>query len=219
MNLEPKHWAVIAAMMTGVGTQLLTASHGWTDIATPGFAAGLLIQIAAAITAIFVGAPGAGAAQATTKATDPSDLGKVDPKRFVGPAILLVCVLGAAVSLPACATTRPPARTFSAAGVKAFDADEALKAITALSQTAININAERGRLHLSDRDTALIRDFALSAGAGLLAYGQGKGTLAIVVSAFHELTVKLSAEAVLNDQLRVVLALVADQIGRIGVPS
>lgn len=59
--LEPKHWAVIAGLITGVATQLLTAQHGWADIVTPGFFAGLLIQIASAITALFVGAPGAAA--------------------------------------------------------------------------------------------------------------------------------------------------------------
>lgn len=132
-------------------------------------------------------------------------------------AILLACVLAGAVSFstPGCAATRPPAGTFSSAGLKAFDADQLLKDITALSQTAVNLNATQGQLHLKDRDTAFVRDFALSAGAGLVAYGKGQGTLDVVVAAFDELSRKLSAEAALNDKLRFVLALVADNIHRI----
>ncbi len=64
MQLEPKHWLLIAGMISGLATQLLTAQHGWSDVLTPGFVAGLLIQTASAITALFVGAPGAEAAMA-----------------------------------------------------------------------------------------------------------------------------------------------------------
>jgi hypothetical protein len=131
--------------------------------------------------------------------------------------VLAVVLAGAAVSMPACAATRPPAGTYSTAGLKAFDADEALKDITALSQTAINLNATSGKEHLTDRDTAFVRDFALSAGAGLVAYGNGSGTLAVVVAAFDELSRKLSTEASLNDKLRFVLALVSENIHRIPV--
>lgn len=133
--------------------------------------------------------------------------------------VLLACVLagGAAFTMPGCAATRPPAGTYTTAGLKAFDADQAIKDITALSQTAINLNAASGQLHLKDRDTALIRDFALSAGAGLVAYGKGQGTLDVVVTAFDELSRKLSTEATLNDKLRFVLALVAENIHRIPV--
>jgi len=98
MKLEPKHWLILAGLMTGFATQLLTAQNGWSDLASPGFVAGMLIQMASAITAIFVGAPGATAAlnranqntdmaNASTRAalSEPMDLGKVDPKRFIGP--------------------------------------------------------------------------------------------------------------------------------------
>lgn len=133
--------------------------------------------------------------------------------------IVMICVLLglAAFSAPGCAATRPPAGTYSTAGLKAFDADETIKAITALSQTAINMNAATGKEHLKDVDTALIRDFALSAGAGLRSYGDGSGSLAVVVSAFEELSRRLSTEATLNDKLRFVLALVAENIHRIPV--
>jgi hypothetical protein len=130
--------------------------------------------------------------------------------------ILLACVLAAAAAftMPSCASV-PPAGTYSTAGLKAFNADQLLKDVTALSETAIRLNATSGPLHVKDRDTAIVRDFALSAGAGLVAYADGKGSLAVVVSAFDELTRKLSAEAALNDKLRYILALVADNIHRI----
>jgi hypothetical protein len=99
MNLGPKHWAIIAGLITGVIAQLLTVQHSCSGIVTPGLAAGLLIQIASTLAAIFVGAPGPIArlaqankktemAHASTRATlsAPIDLGRVDPKRFVEPA-------------------------------------------------------------------------------------------------------------------------------------
>lgn len=126
MSLEVKHWAVVAGLLTGVATQLLTVQHGWADIATPGFVAGLMIQVATVISAIFVGAPGATAAldranrntdlanESVRAALDPPpDPAKLDPKRFIGTgtgALLLACVLaGGAVS--ACASARQVAIT------------------------------------------------------------------------------------------------------------
>jgi hypothetical protein len=133
-----------------------------------------------------------------------------------GAVLLLACVLAgaAAFTMPSCASA-PPAGTYSTAGRKAFNADQLLKDVTALSETAVNLNATSGPRHLQDRDTAIVRDFALSAGAGLVAYADGKGSLGVIVSAFDELTRKLSAEASLNDKLRFILALVADNIHRI----
>jgi len=122
------------------------------------------------------------------------------------PVVLLACVLGgAAFTLPACASAPP---SYSDAGRKAFNADELMKDITALSQVAKNLNATSGKLHLKDSDTALVRDFALSAGAGLLAYGQGQGTLAVVVTAYQQLAAHLSTEAKVNPSFKAALALV-----------
>ena len=56
--MQPKHWAVIALLIGGVATQLASTQHGWADTLTPGFVAGLLMQVASAISALFVGAPG-----------------------------------------------------------------------------------------------------------------------------------------------------------------
>jgi hypothetical protein len=61
MHLEPKHWLIIAGLISGTATQLATAQHGWADTLTPGFIAGLLVQVATTISAIFIGKPGADA--------------------------------------------------------------------------------------------------------------------------------------------------------------
>jgi hypothetical protein len=99
MNMELKHAAIIAGLIAGVVTQFLALRHSWEAIVTPWFVAGVLIQIAAAITAIFVEAPGASAGLAQTNKRSPAvpatrlavlsapaDLGRIDPKRFVEPA-------------------------------------------------------------------------------------------------------------------------------------
>lgn len=57
MKLETKHWAVIAAMLIAVGTQIGGMEHGWRDALSPGFVSGLLIQIGTTLAALFVGAP------------------------------------------------------------------------------------------------------------------------------------------------------------------
>lgn len=138
-------------------------------------------------------------------------------KPYSAAAVLLACLLAstAAVSTPGCAATQPPAGTYSATGLKAFNADQLLKDIEALSETARNLNAATGQLHLKDVDTALVRDFALSAGAGLQAYANGNGTLAVVVTAYHELSAKLSTEAKLNDKLRFVLGVIDSAVANI----
>jgi hypothetical protein len=201
MKLEGKHYALIAAFLAGVGTQLATAQHGWSDVLTTGFVAGLLIQISTLITAIFVGAPGA------TEKLEQAKSDSVDPKRFIGTAVLVVALASAAFMLPACASA-PPAGTYSDTGLKTFNADQLLKNVQALSETAINLNAQTGSWHLSDRDTALIRDFALSAGAGLQSYANSSGTLLIVSKAYHELIARLSVDAKVNDQVKFYLALI-----------
>lgn len=55
--LEAKHYAVIAAMLIGIGTQLAGAQHGWADVASPAFIGGMIVQIGTTVAAIFVGAP------------------------------------------------------------------------------------------------------------------------------------------------------------------
>jgi hypothetical protein len=99
MNLELKHWAILAGLTTGVVTMLLTAQHSAWLIGTPGFVAGVVIQILSTITAIFVEPPRAAVeSEPTNKRANRADqstrsmfsaaidLGHVDPKRFVQPA-------------------------------------------------------------------------------------------------------------------------------------
>ena len=57
MNLQPKHYAVLAAMFVAFGTQLGGLEHGWTDATSPAFIGGLLMQIGTTLAALFVGAP------------------------------------------------------------------------------------------------------------------------------------------------------------------
>lgn len=118
------------------------------------------------------------------------------------------------LSLPGCAS-HPPAGTYSDVGLKAFDADQLLKDVQALSQTAINLNATTGKLHLSDIDTAFVRDFALGAGAGLQAYANGNGSLSVVAVAYHTLIYRLSADAKANDNLKFILALIDSALGNL----
>ena len=56
-QLEPKHWALLGAMLVAVGTQLSGTEHGWLDVATPQFIGGVVLQIGTTIAAMFVGAP------------------------------------------------------------------------------------------------------------------------------------------------------------------
>lgn len=100
---------------------------------------------------------------------------------------ILVC-LGAGATLPACASA-PPKGTYSTVGEHAWQADQLLKDLTAISQTAINLNAQPigTREHLSDRDTALVRDYSLVAGAALNAYGSGATTLEAARTAVRKL--------------------------------
>lgn len=124
--------------------------------------------------------------------------------------VLVLCLS----TLVGCAKAPP---NLTPAGQKAFNADELTKDITALWETAKNLNATTGKLHLSDRDTAYIRDFSLAAGSALLAYGQGAGKLAIVATAYHNLQGQLSIDAKANDRLRFVLGVVDAAIAAIKV--
>lgn len=112
------------------------------------------------------------------------------PAAKIGAVILAVvlggAMLGAAVFTSACASA-PPAGTYSPVVTKAYNADQLVKDLIALGQTARNLNAVSGQEHLTDRDTAYIRDGSLIAGAGLYAYGQGATTLLTAKAALDTL--------------------------------
>jgi hypothetical protein len=59
--MQPKHWAVVGGLLIALGLQLSGTAHGWADVHTPQFVAGLLVQIGTTVTAIFVEKPKNGA--------------------------------------------------------------------------------------------------------------------------------------------------------------
>lgn len=105
-----------------------------------------------------------------------------------GPLAAIVLAIGLVAGASAgCASARPPAGTYTQPVQHAWDATEALHALTALAQTAKNLNAQSGQLHLSDRNTAYVRDNSLLVGAFLNAYGEGATTLGAVGVAIDRL--------------------------------
>lgn len=135
MKFEKKHYAVLAGFLAAVATQLATAQHGWVDISTPGFVAGVLMQLATTISALFVGSP-----------SDKDGGSSVDPKRFLG-VILLIGTLGIAAPLiPACA--HPPTLT-TPAGQAAYTADEVVKRIVEIQQAVIDAT-DAGKVKVTD---------------------------------------------------------------------
>lgn len=60
MQLEAKHYLVLAALCSAVSVQLAGLEHGWKDAMTPAFIGGMLAQIATTVTALFVGPPKSG---------------------------------------------------------------------------------------------------------------------------------------------------------------
>lgn len=121
---------------------------------------------------------------------------------------LVVCLVGPAVSMLGCATA-PPAGTYSAQGTKAYNSVQMLKDLTALSETAKNLNATSGKLHLKDLDTRYVLDFVASAGSAIQSYGQNGSNLAVVSRGFSALVQSLSTDAKQNANLSKALAIVA----------
>ena len=55
--MKPRHWAVVAALLVSMGSQVTGLKHGFADALTPGFVGGLLIQIGTTLAALLVGSP------------------------------------------------------------------------------------------------------------------------------------------------------------------
>jgi hypothetical protein len=55
-RLEAKHWAIIAGFVTSTATVIAGLDH-WGDLFTPAVVAGLLMQFATLLGALFAGAP------------------------------------------------------------------------------------------------------------------------------------------------------------------
>lgn len=126
-------------------------------------------------------------------------------RRLIAVSLILISI----ISTSSCAGNPPPG-TYSTQGTRAYNAVQLLKDINAMSQTAINLNAQQGKLHLTDLDTSYVRSFALSAATSLNAYGTTPATnLGVVARGFQSLTQSLSASAKANSTFAKVLAIVA----------
>ena len=55
-RLEPKHWAVLGTFIVSLAAMVAGLDH-WGDATHPAFVAGVLGQLGALVSAIFVGAP------------------------------------------------------------------------------------------------------------------------------------------------------------------
>ena len=126
------------------------------------------------------------------------------------PMILLACVLslGMVFGSSGCAGNPPPG-TYSAQGQRTFNAVQFVTDLQALSQTAMNLNATTGKLHLTDRDTQYVRDFALSAASAAQTYATTGSNYGVITRGFSALTQSLSTDAKQNSTLAKVLAIVA----------
>jgi hypothetical protein len=99
--------------------------------------------------------------------------------------LLLILAL---IAAPGCHTLapQPPPGTYTTAVQQTYDADQGIKALTALSQTAINLNAPAASPHLSDADLAIVGNIVLPAGALLDAWGNGATTLSAVQTGLND---------------------------------
>lgn len=57
MDMQTKHYAILAALLVTIGTQIAGLAHGWHDATTPTFVGGLVLQIGTTLAALFVGSP------------------------------------------------------------------------------------------------------------------------------------------------------------------
>ena len=57
LQMEPKHWAILGGFIIALGMQLQGVQHGWTDVVSPVFIGGVLVQAGTVIAALLVGSP------------------------------------------------------------------------------------------------------------------------------------------------------------------
>ena len=55
-HLEPKHWTIIASFLAATASVVGGLDH-WGDLLKPSVVAGLIVQLATLISAVFAGAP------------------------------------------------------------------------------------------------------------------------------------------------------------------
>lgn len=129
-------------------------------------------------------------------------------------AFFLALTLAAGVAgATACSIHRqPPPGTYTDAGLKAYNGDQFLKDLLALSQTAINLNAAAGAEHLSDANTRLVRDFSLSAAAEATAYAQGKSAAAQIRFTTAEFMSHIQVERAAHPTLAAILDIIVAEV-------
>lgn len=125
-GLEGKHYALLGAFFTSISVQLAGAKHGWADVITPLFVAGIFAQLGVMLGAMYVGAPGA-TGQMTERRGEADRI--ADPARFEPPKapawLLIATLLGSGMAFPACAgANKVPASLTTPAAVKAYKADQ-----------------------------------------------------------------------------------------------
>lgn len=131
-------------------------------------------------------------------------------------AALLAALLAVTLTLPivACAPKLPPAGVYNQSETRIYQTEDAEQAVIRLSQSAVALNATTGPTHLSDTDTAYVRDFALAFDQWRASYANGDSTLAQAQTAFDTLNSRLSVDAK-SAALRAVLAVVADALSKL----
>ncbi len=125
--------------------------------------------------------------------------------------ILIVMLLCAGTVFTAGCASAPPVGLYTVDQTKIYNTENAEQTVIALSQTAINLN---GQGHLSDADTRLVRDFALTFDTWRVSYASGSSIVAQAQSSFTVLTNSLSTDATSNT-LKASLALVLAAINAI----
>ena len=101
---------------------------------------------------------------------------------------------------------QPPPGTYDAATSRHYSADQLITAIDAVVQTAGNLNATTGKLHLSDLDTSIVLKSAGAMSAAVQSYATGSSTAASVRTAIDAFLGSLSVDAKQHPTLAPVLA-------------
>lgn len=57
MDMQTKHYAILAALLVTIGAQIGSLQHGWSDALTPAFVGSTLGVIGTTLAALFVGSP------------------------------------------------------------------------------------------------------------------------------------------------------------------
>lgn len=120
--MSGKAWLLVAGVLSALGMQLGTTTHGWQEVLTPGFVAGVFINIATVIVARY---------------QEPPDGGGGDSmKKTLG--VLLAFVVGSALMI-GCASAPP---NLNPAATAAWHQHEVQKDLDLLRDIAVDAEAQ-----------------------------------------------------------------------------